>query len=64
MVLRIHQNICLFAKLLKNINLIFFTILEMGRDNFVALFLSNLSGGQDIQWYCVPPMGRSGCVKF
>jgi hypothetical protein len=36
----------------------FYTILEMGRDNFSTPFLNNTSGGQDFQWYCLPPMGR------
>jgi hypothetical protein len=40
----------------------FFAILETGRDNFSTPFLNNISGGQDLQWYCVPPMGRSGGI--
>jgi hypothetical protein len=38
----------------------FFAISETGRDNFSAPFLNNLAGGLDYQWFCVPPIGRSG----
>jgi hypothetical protein len=38
----------------------FFAILETGISNFSTPFLNNLSGGRDFQWYCVPPLGRSG----
>jgi hypothetical protein len=40
----------------------FFAILETGRDNFPVPFLKNISAGLDIQWYCVPPIGRSGGI--
>jgi hypothetical protein len=40
----------------------FFAILETGRDNFSTPFLNNISGGQDFQWYCLPPIGRSGGI--
>jgi hypothetical protein len=40
----------------------FFAILETGRDNFSVPFLKNISAGLDIQWYCVPPIGRSGGI--
>jgi hypothetical protein len=42
----------------------FFAILETGRDNFSAPFLNHISGGEDFQWYCVPPLGRSGGSYF
>jgi exonuclease III len=42
----------------------FFAILETGRDNFSTPFLNNISGGQDFQWYCLPPIGRSGGILF
>jgi hypothetical protein len=37
----------------------FFAILETGRDNFSAPFLTNIFAGKDIQWCCVPPIGWS-----
>jgi len=40
----------------------FFAILETGRSNFSAPFLSFLSGGSDFQWYCLPPQGRPGGI--
>ena len=40
----------------------FFVILETGRSNFSAPFLAHLSGGLDVQWYCLPPQGRSGGI--
>jgi exonuclease III len=40
----------------------FFAILESGRDNFSTPFLNHISGGLDFQWYCVPPVGRSGGI--
>lgn len=40
----------------------FFAVLETGRDNFLVPFLKHISGGQDFQWYCVPPIGRSGGI--
>jgi hypothetical protein len=40
----------------------FFASLETGRSNFLTPFLNNLSGGRDFQWYCVPPLGRSGGI--
>jgi hypothetical protein len=43
-------------------NLDFFAILETGRSNFSQPFLNNLAGGLDYQWYCLPPMGRSGGI--
>jgi hypothetical protein len=47
---------------IKNHKLDFFAILGTCRDNFSAPFLSNISGGQDFQWYCVPPIGRYGGI--
>ena len=38
----------------------FFAISEMGRSNFSAPFLKNISDGLDYIWYCLPPQGRSG----
>jgi hypothetical protein len=40
----------------------FLAILETGRSNFSRPFLNNLAGGADIQWYYVPPLGRSGGI--
>jgi exonuclease III len=40
----------------------FFAILESGKDNFSAPFLKHISGGLDYQWYCIPPLGRSGGI--
>jgi hypothetical protein len=45
---------------IRDFKLDFFAILETGRGNFSTLFLNNISNGQDFQWYCVPPIGRSG----
>jgi hypothetical protein len=40
----------------------FFVILEMGRSKFSQPFLTNLAGGLDYRWYCLPPIGRSGGI--
>jgi hypothetical protein len=40
----------------------FFAILETGRSNFSLPFLNNLAGGLDYQWFCIPPIGRSGGI--
>ena len=38
----------------------FFVILETGRSSFSTPFLNHLAGGFDYQWFCLPPIGRSG----
>jgi hypothetical protein len=47
---------------IRDYKLDFFAILESGKDNFSAPFLKHISGGLDFQWYCVPPIGRSGGI--
>jgi hypothetical protein len=47
---------------IREYRLYFFAVLETGRDNFLAHFLKNLSGGLDFIWYCLPPLGRSGGI--
>jgi hypothetical protein len=47
---------------IRDFKLDFFVILETGRGNFSTPFLNNISGGQDYQWYCVPPIGHSGGI--
>lgn len=37
-------------------------LLETGKDNFTAQFLSNISGGVDFDWHCLPLRGRSGGI--
>jgi hypothetical protein len=47
---------------IKEHNLDFIAVLEMGRSNFSSPFLNNPSDGFDYQWYCVPPLGRLGGI--
>jgi hypothetical protein len=47
---------------IKEFKLDFFVISETGRDNFASPFLNHLSGGSDFQWFCIPPLGRSGGI--
>jgi hypothetical protein len=51
----IHENIT-------EQNLDIVAILETGRRDFSASFLSNLSAGKDYSWFCLPPHGRSGGI--
>jgi hypothetical protein len=53
----------LFVKeTIREYKLDFFAISGIGRDNFSAPFINNLAGGFDYQWFCVPPIGRSGGI--
>jgi hypothetical protein len=45
---------------IRDFKLDFLAISETGRDNFSSPFLNHISGGLYFQWYCVPPIGRSG----
>jgi hypothetical protein len=40
----------------------FFAILETRRSNFSSPFLEHLAAGLHYQWYCLPPLGRSGSM--
>ena len=40
----------------------FIALSETGRDNFSPQFLSNLAGGAEFDWHCLPPRGRSGGI--
>ena len=53
--LRVNETI-------KEHKLDFFAVIETGRSNFSAPFLSHISGGLDYHWYCLPPQGRSGGI--
>jgi hypothetical protein len=51
----IHENI-------REQNLDIVAILETGRRDFSASFLTNLSAGKDFIWFCLPSHGRSGGI--
>jgi hypothetical protein len=44
----------------QNLDLVAF--LETGRSNFATPFLSDLAGGRNFIWFCLPPHGRSGGI--
>jgi hypothetical protein len=47
---------------IKEHSLDFVVISETGRPKFTTPFLSNLASGMDLNWYCLPPRGRSGGI--
>jgi hypothetical protein len=47
---------------IKDHHLDFLAVLKTGRSNFANPFLNNLAGGSDFQWFCLPPIGRSGGI--
>jgi hypothetical protein len=57
-----HAKHSVVHEAIREFRLDFFSVLEIGRENFSAPFLKNLSGGLDFIWYCLPPLGRSGGI--
>ena len=49
-------------ELVREHKLDFIALLETGRSNFSASFLSFLAAGYDYEWFCLPPHGRSGGI--
>jgi hypothetical protein len=51
-----------FVVCIRDHNLDFHAILEMGRRDFPQSFLNRLSGGVDFAWHFRPPRGHSGGI--
>jgi hypothetical protein len=51
-----------FADCVRDHNLDFLAISEMGRRDFTKSFLNRLSGGVDFAWHSRPPPGHSGGI--
>ena len=43
-------------------NLDFVAVMEIGKKDMSRANLNRLSGGEDYIWHCLPPRGRSGGI--
>ncbi|KAJ1265191.1 hypothetical protein BS78_08G060300, partial [Paspalum vaginatum] len=50
------------AEAIRNHNLDFVAVMEIGKRDMSKSNFARLSGGADFVWHCFPPRGRSGCI--
>ena len=55
-----HAKHLAVNEFVKEHNLDFVALIEIGRAAFSTHFLQFLAGRRDFTWYCLPPHGRSG----